>query len=92
LTEPGRDLIAEAREEVRRVVEQLEGLRWRLLGVKLSLPEPIEETMRLQEVADEMDPAAELRTVIHCVLNDSLRPAIEDLRDAANLPSGEKAS
>jgi hypothetical protein len=27
-----------------------------------------------------MDPAAELRTVIHCVLDDSLRPAIEDLR------------
>jgi hypothetical protein len=81
LTKPAKDLLAEARGEIRRVVEQLEGLRWRLLGVRLSLPEPIEETVRLQEVADKMDPAAELRTVIHCVLNDSLRPAIQDLRD-----------
>jgi hypothetical protein len=89
--ETPRNLPAEARAEVRRIVEALESIRWRLLGVKLSLPEPIEETVRLQEVADEMDPAAELRTVIHCVLEDSLRPAIEDLRDAAGLP-GKEAS
>jgi hypothetical protein len=89
LTESPRDLLTEARAEVRRIIEALESIRWRLLGVKVSLPEPIGETVRLQEVADEMDPAAELRTVIHCVLNDSLRPAIEDLRDAADLPSKE---
>ena len=89
MTEPRDTLWTEARTEVRRIIEALESIRWRLLGVQLSLPEPIEETVRLQEVADEMDPAAELRTVIHCVLNDSLRPAIEDLRDAADLPSKE---
>jgi hypothetical protein len=92
LTENPRDLLAEAHAEVRRIIEALESIRWRLLGVKLSLPEPIEETVRLQEVADEMDPAAELRTVIHCVLNDSLRPAIEDLQDATELPSREASS
>lgn len=81
MTEPARPPLVEAREEIRRILEALEGIRWRLQGVKLSLPEPIEEAVRLQEVGDEMDPAAELRTIIHCVLNDSLRPAIKDLRD-----------
>ena len=70
MTATPRDLLAEAREEVRRIIEGLESIRWRLLGVKLSLPEPVEETVRLQEVADEMDPAAELRT------GDSLRPRL----------------
>lgn len=45
--------------------------------------------MRLQEVGDEMDPAAELRTIIHCVLDDSLRPAIKDLRDVVTATATE---
>lgn len=86
-----RDPLAEARAEVRRIVEALESIRWRLLGVQFSLPEPIGETVRLQEVADELGPAAELRTVIQCVLNDSLRPAIEDLWEVADLPSRKES-
>jgi hypothetical protein len=91
LTNERRNLLVEARAEVRRIIEALESIRWRLLGVQLSLPEPIEETARLQEVADEMSPAAELRTVIQCVLDDSLRPAIEDLRGVVDLPSRKES-
>ncbi len=89
MTKPAGPLLIEAREEIRRILDALEGLRWRLLGVKLSLPEPIGETVRLHEVADEMDPAAELRTIIHCVLDDSLRPAIKDLRDVVTATATE---
>ncbi len=91
MTNKRRGPLGDARTEVRRIIEALESIRWRLLGVQLSLPEPIEEAVRLQEVADEMSPAAELRTVIQCVLDDSLRPAIEDLRGVVDLPSRKES-
>jgi hypothetical protein len=62
-----------AKEEIRDVVRSLEALRFRLVGVRASLPAPTDE---------ETDPAADLRTVIDCVLADSLGPAIRDLNKA----------
>jgi hypothetical protein len=62
-----------AKEEIRDVVRGLEALRFRLVGVRASLPAATEEA----------DPAADLRTIIDCVLTDSLNPAIRDLRKAA---------
>lgn len=62
-----------AQEEIRDVVRSLEALRFRLVGVRESLPADEEETG-----------PADLRTVIDCVLTDSLGPAIRELRKAAD--------
>jgi hypothetical protein len=64
-----------AREHLQKVLGQLEALRWQLVGIELSLPEPLAERVRLQDLEDEMDAVTELRTVIHCVLEDAIRPA-----------------
>ncbi len=68
-----------AQEQLGEVVRELEGSWYRLIGVRESLPASVAETVRLAEV-EEADPTAEIRTVIQCVLNDSLGPAIKDLR------------
>ena len=73
--------LAEAREHLQKVLGQLEALRWQLVGIELSLPEPPAERVRLQDLEDEMDAVTELRTVIHCVLEDAIRPARQDLQD-----------
>jgi len=76
--------LKEAKVQLREIVRDLEAIRFRLLGVQESLPASPAETVRLAEVEiEEGDPATEIRTVIHCVLNDSLQPAIGDLRDVA---------
>jgi hypothetical protein len=78
--------LAEAREHVRRILDQLEAVRCHLLGIQLSLPEPTAERVRLADVADELDAVTELRTTIACILDDDLRPALADLRGL--LPGG----
>ena len=70
---------AEGKKHVRRVLEQMETVYCELLGIESSLPEPPGERVRLQDVSGA---ATDLRTVIRCVLEDSLRPALRDLREA----------
>lgn len=70
--------LAEGKRHVRRVVEQMEMIRWQLIGVRLSLLEPPEKD--LEDMSDDWDAVTELRTIIECVLDDDLRPALEDLR------------
>lgn len=75
--------------EVRQVARDLDAIRRRLESVHQSLPVANNEALMLLGEAD-MDVATELRSVIECVLNDSLRPAIRDLEAAAEYrpPSG----
>ena len=80
--------VTAAQEQIREIVRDLEAIRFRLLGVRESLPASVAETVRLAEV-EEADPATEIRTVIQCVLSDSLGPAIGDLRDLLKLPAPE---
>lgn len=84
--------LEEARRQVRRVLDQLESVHWQLLGIQLNLPEPAAEILRLEDVSDEMDPVAELRTMIACVLDDSLRPAIQTLTDGLASRGGEPST
>lgn len=79
MTEMQRKL-ADGRRHLRRVLDQMEVLWWQLLGIKLTLAEPPERAS--EDVNDEWDAVTELRTVIECVLEDDLRPALEDLRKA----------
>jgi hypothetical protein len=74
--------LAEAKRHIRRVVEQLQSIRLQLTGIQVGLPEPLSEGVRHADVSDEMDATTELRTVIACVQEDSIRTAIQDLLDA----------
>jgi hypothetical protein len=69
---------ADTRPRVRAAVEALEKVRTLLQEVAASLPEE----------AGEPDGEVSLRSVIECVLVDSLRPAIRDLRAAVRNPEG----
>jgi hypothetical protein len=80
-----------ARAELRRIVEELDGIRARLVDLHGRLPVPAEETaMLVGEV--EMDFPTEVRSVIECVLNDNLRPAIRDLAAAASYRPTKKGA
>ena len=68
-----------ARRELLRIADELEAMVFRLRGVQASLPEPLAESVPPLDL-DEMEPATELRAVVACVLNDSIEPAIRDLR------------
>lgn len=78
---------AAAQAEVREVVKALKAIRLRLEGVRASLSVPAYESLRLQD-EEEMDLSMEIRSVIECVLNDSLEPAVRDLEAVVAL-SGE---
>jgi hypothetical protein len=73
---------AAAQAELQRIVEELDAIRFRLQDMHAKLPVSAEETaMLLGE--KEMDVATEVRSIIECVLNDSIQPAIRDLAAAA---------
>jgi hypothetical protein len=75
----------EAKEQLREIVAELEAIRFRLLGIQASLPDsPAERFPPLEQ--EDMDPWSEIRSIIGCVLNDSIRPAIRDLRNMAGPP------
>lgn len=65
------------REQLRNIAAELEAIRFRLLGVHAVLPAPA------RGAGDEEGDVVTLRSVIECVLGDSLEPAIRDLRTAA---------
>ncbi|HEV8578278.1 MAG TPA: hypothetical protein VGX68_04285 [Thermoanaerobaculia bacterium] len=81
---------AAAQAELRTLVEELEAVRVRLEKVHARLPVAAEETaMLLGE--KEMDVSTEVRSVIECILNDRIEPAIRDLAAAASYRPQEKA-
>jgi len=82
------ELEAAAQAELRDIVEELDGIRRRLADIHARLPVPPEETAMLLGEA-EMDVATEVRSVIECVLNDSIEPAIRDLAAAASYRQGK---
>ena len=71
---------AGARKQLGDIAAKLESSRVRLLGVQEGLPDP------LLEAGEEGDAVVTLRSVIECVLRDSLEPAIRDLRREATSP------
>lgn len=73
---------ASAQAQLRQVAEELEAIRFRLEGVRASLLAPSSEAAMLVEEL-EMDVSTAVRSVIECVLNDSILPAIRDLLEGA---------
>jgi hypothetical protein len=78
--------IAAAQAQLREIVDDLEAVRLRLLGVKESLPEPDAEPEDVAADLEKLDVRTEICSVIECVLNDWMAPAIADLREMAALP------
>ena len=78
-----------AQAALRQIVQELDTIRGRLTEIHERLPVPPEETAMLMG-EQETDVATEIRSVIECVLSDSLRPAIRDLAAAASYrPKGK---
>lgn len=73
--------LASARRELLKIADDLETIAFRLRGVQAILRESLAESVQLLDIA-EMEPDTELRSVIDCVLKDSIGTAIRDLRDA----------
>lgn len=68
-------------DELQVVVGRLKGIEKSLVALRDTLPAPSPED---QEEGDERrDLALELRSVIDCVLTDSVRPATRDLQAVA---------
>ncbi len=72
---------AEAQAELRRVVEELKGIRARLRAIAGGLPvSPEELSMPIGE--EDPDVSTEVRSIIECVLADQIGPAVRDLGSA----------
>jgi hypothetical protein len=72
-----------ARQELRSAAEDLKSMRYRLLGVRASIPPTSQETSR-GDLKGEMDVETELRNVIACGIQDGLDPLIDDWLNAAS--------
>ena len=88
---PLDEVEAAAQAELRGIVEELDSIRARLTDIHERLPVSPEETAMLLGEQD-LDVATEVRSIIECVLNDSLRPAIRDLAAAASYRPPAKGS
>jgi hypothetical protein len=80
------EITAEA--QLGEIADALEAIRFRLLGVQASLPaSPLERDPLREE--DEMDAATRIRSLVGCVLEDRIDPALRELRTAgAPEPAG----
>jgi 5,10-methenyltetrahydromethanopterin hydrogenase len=73
---------AAAQLKLQKVVKDLQDIRAELADINKDLPVPPSEGMMLLG-EEEMDVSTEIRSVIECVVNDSILPAIRDLAAAA---------
>jgi hypothetical protein len=71
--------IEAAQVQLRQIHREVEAIRFRLLGVKASLPASATERNPLVE-DDTMDAAEELRAIIDCLLQDRIAPLLRDLQ------------
>jgi hypothetical protein len=72
--------LGQRKKHLRRILDQMESVYWQLIGLEKSQPESLAERVRHEDMSDDMDPSTELRTVLACVLNDLLRPALQEVR------------
>ena len=81
------DAEAFARIQLKEIERELQRIRYRMLGVQSTLPpSPVE---RDPADVESLDDLSQLHAVIRCVLQDSIEPAITDLRELSAL-SGER--
>lgn len=78
-----------AQQEIRQIAKELGAIRRRLLALHKSLPPATLEAVMFAGEED-LDVTTEVRTVIECVVQDSLQPAIRDLEAAAEYQPEKK--
>jgi hypothetical protein len=81
----------EARERLRQITGGFAWIRKQLLEIKGGLKGSRRESSH-EDLDADPSPSTEIRTVIDCVLRDSLDPAIRDLLDAANYHPGKSGA
>lgn len=79
-----------ARKELRAIVRQLKGLKFRLLGLLTILPAREDERKTKTDIDDDYDAITEMRLVAQCVLHEQIVTAITSLRDAAEFEPERK--
>lgn len=80
--EEGMTEMDPAKAQLRRVVEDLRAVRYRLLGIQASI-RPTRQETSLEDLEGEPDAPTEIRAVIAHALHDRLDPLIRDLMAAA---------
>jgi hypothetical protein len=79
-----------AQAALRQIAKELSTIRRRLIELHESLPPASLEAIMFAGEED-LDVTTEVRTIIECVIQDSLLPAIRDLEAAANYqPDNDK--
>jgi hypothetical protein len=76
------DLEAAVQDELQEIVEKLKDIERRLREIHRRLPAPA-DAETAQEAEDERDVSTVIRSIIECVLADSLEPAMRDLQAAS---------
>ena len=76
------DLEAAAQDELQEIVGKLKDIERRLRKIHQRLPAP-SDAETAQEPEGEQDVSTVIRSVIECVLADSLEPAMRDLQAAS---------
>ena len=82
MSESPSELEAAVQDALEVLVEDLKKIDKRLVVLHGSVPAP-SIADREEDNDEEIDVATEIRSVIDCVLTDSIRPAIRDLLAAA---------
>jgi len=78
------DAEAFARIQLQEIERELQRIRYRMLGVQATLPPaPVDLARQLEE--ETLSGTTLLHAVIRCVLQDSIEPAIHDLRELSAL-------
>ncbi len=78
-------VIEAAQAQLQEILREVEGLKFRLIGVHASVPPSPSEADPLQDV-DPTDPGARLRGALEYILSDSVGPLLEVLREVTSDP------
>lgn len=78
-----------AQAAIRQIAKELKTIRHKLMELHGTLPTASLEALMFAGEED-LDVTTEVRTVIECVVQDSILPAIRDLEAAADYQPGDK--
>ncbi len=80
-----------ARKQIRRLIEDLQGARYQLIGIQASIPPTRQETSP-EDLGSDPDAPTEIRSILANAVQDSLDPLIRDLGAAAGYEPPQGAS
>ena len=76
------DVVAAAQAQLRRITSELEGIRFRLLGVHASLAATLSQEGLAPMGSGHKETSAEIVSAVECVLIDRIGPALRSLQEA----------